>query len=279
MNTHKHSDHKLDMRTFNLVSTLLTIINTNDESNSDVFLARVLLENLDRLNEISIYDLAEECYVSRSSLQRFIKHIGFDSYANLKATIEQVLEHNKRFTRYALVEDFESQYRKQTAEMMESIEKLANSVHMDYFIDLLHNAKRVVFCYAAFSTLAPVAFQEAMISNGKLVRCVTNSSSSIDFLNSLDEYDLLVTLSVTGNYAYVSLNDIEKVKAFKVLFTMNHLSKFADYYDRIIYLSDNDESYDYIRDSIRDAFTIQGFNYLFDLLLHKYLIKYGESTK
>lgn len=277
MKKNDSNDHKLDMRTFNLVSTLLTIINTNDESDSDVFLARVLLENIDHLNETSIYDLAEECYVSRSSLQRFIKQIGFDSFANLKATIPQVLDHNQRFKRYALVDDFSSKYRQQTNEMMDSIEKLANSVHMDYFVDLIHNAKRVVFCYAAFSTLAPVAFQEAMISSGKVIRCMTNSSKSIEFLNSLDEYDLVVTLSVTGNYALATYKDIQNIKAFKVLFTLNHLEKFKSCYDRIIYLSDREESYDHIRDAVRDAFTIQGFNYLFDLILNKYLLKYGEK--
>jgi len=277
MKTHSNADHKLDMRTFNLVSTLLAIVNTNDDSDSDVFLARALLENFDCLNEMSIYDLADECFVSRSSLQRFIKQIGFDSFANLKASIAQVKEHNQRFSRYASVENFSLSYHKQMEDMMSSIEDLANSVHMDYFVDLIHNAKRVVICYAAFSTIAPVQFQEAMISNGKVIRCMTNSSKSIDFLNSLDECDLLITLSVTGNYAYATLKDVENVKAFKVLFTMNHLQKFQNYYDRIIYLSNNEESYDYIRDAVRDAYTIQGFSYLFDLILNKYLIKYDSK--
>ncbi|MCF0110694.1 MAG: MurR/RpiR family transcriptional regulator [Erysipelotrichaceae bacterium] len=266
-----------DLRTYNLVSTLLSIVNSNDDNDSNVILANYILSNIDRLEATSIYDLADECFVSRSSVQRFIKYIGFDSFSNLKAKLSEAMNHNHRYQRYCNTTDFVQQYHRQTEEMTKSIEKLANTEHMEYFIDLLHNRKRVVFNFAEASTVAPIAFQEAMIGNGKIIRCITNSSRSTELLEQLDEFDMLVTLSTTGNYALATLNDINRCKAFKVLFTLNHLDKFKNVYDRIIYLSEKEESFDYIREGKRDAYTIQGFNYLFDLLLFKYLQKYPNE--
>ncbi len=207
-----------DLRSFDLISTLLSIINTNDEDESYVYLARVLLANIDKLDKMSIYDLAEECAVSRSSLQRFFKYIGFDSYANLKSKIPEAVTHNLRFERFYQDENFNQTYHQQLQEMMDDIDTLANSVHMDYFIDLIHNANTVVFCYHESSTIAPIAFQEAMVPFKKNVRCITNSSKSLEILDNLGEFDLLVTLSVTGNYALVSMNELENVKAFQCFF-------------------------------------------------------------
>ena len=82
---------------FNLLTSLLSHLNRNDENDTDFVIARYFLTHLRQLKDISIYKIAEECFVSRSSIQRFIKNIGYDSYTQLKGSLDEVITHEDSF--------------------------------------------------------------------------------------------------------------------------------------------------------------------------------------
>ena len=65
---------------FNLLTTLLAILNTNNTEDTNFHIAKYILEHFQNLDQLSIYTVADECFVSRSSVQRFIKTIGYDSF-------------------------------------------------------------------------------------------------------------------------------------------------------------------------------------------------------
>ena len=155
-------------------------------------------------------------------------------------------------------------------------DKFYNSEHIGYFVDLLHISDKIVFSIAEGSSVAPFDFQEALVSLHKNVRVITNSTKNMELLLSLKETDTLITLSMTGNYALATLNEIEKSKANKVLITLNHSTIFNEVYDKVIHFSDNNSSRDYIQDGVRNAYTIYGFSYLFDLILNRYFEKYNN---
>ena len=69
---------------FNLLTMLLSIPNKNDEDDTSFIIANYILNNLKNIEKTSIYKLAEDCYLSRSSVQRFIKDIGYDNYTQMK---------------------------------------------------------------------------------------------------------------------------------------------------------------------------------------------------
>ena len=265
-----------DLQTFNLVSTLISIVNKNNDTNMDFILAVYFLKHLEDLETISIYEIAEACYTSRSSVQRFIKDIGFESYNKLKSKIQEVLRHNRRYLNFYRENNFREFYRKNINDMMDNFDKFYNSEHIDYFVDLLHISDKIVFSIAEGSSVAPFDFQEALVSLHKNVRVITNSTKNRELLLSLKETDTLITLSMTGNYALATLNEIEKSKANKVLITLNHSTIFNEVYDKVIHFTDDNSSKDYIQDGVRNAYTIYGFSYLFDLILNRYFEKYNS---
>ena len=77
----EHNNKIITLQTFNLLSSLLSILNTNDELDTDFVIAKYFLNNLNHLKDISIYKVADECFVSRSSVQRFIKNKLFHNIA------------------------------------------------------------------------------------------------------------------------------------------------------------------------------------------------------
>lgn len=270
---------ELDIKTFNLISTLLNLINDNEEDDINTYLAKYFLNNLENLQEKSIYDIADECYTSRSTVQRFIKSIGYDSFNNIKSKTDLCISHNHRYGKYYTRKNFRTSYLDELKDMMDSIDKIVDSSTISYFIDLIHISNTVVFNYADSSTVAPLDFQEAMLCFKKNIRCVTNGSHSIDLLKSLDENDTIITLSVTGNYALASLSDIEKTKANKVLITLNKSDEFKNVYDKIIYLNQHSASVNFIQSGTKNAYTIYGLTYFLDLMLNKYYEKYYDERK
>ena len=265
-----------DLQTFNLISTLISIINQNNDEDTNSILASFFLNHLEELDTLSVYDIADKCYTSRSSVQRFIKDIGFDSYNNLKNKVHESLRHNRRYHDFYKTPNFKEAYQNNINKMFEDFDAFYESEHLDYFVNLIHISKRVVFSIAEGSSVAPFDFQEALVSLNKTARVITNGTKSTNLLESLTEDDLLITLSMTGNYALATLNDIKNVKANKVLITLNHSNIFNEVYDKTIYFTNNDSSRDYIQDGLRNVYTIYGFNYFFDLVLNRYFEKYSD---
>ena len=75
---------------FNLVIILLSTINSEPKDSNNYKIAKYLLENLHTLEDLSISDLANNCFVSNSSISRFCKEIGLDNYNTLKSQIIKI---------------------------------------------------------------------------------------------------------------------------------------------------------------------------------------------
>ncbi|MBQ3295008.1 MAG: hypothetical protein IJI83_06500 [Oscillospiraceae bacterium] len=58
------------------------------------------LSHINTIENTSIYTIADECFVSRSSVQRFIKNIGYDSYTLLKNYLKDVISHENALIYY-----------------------------------------------------------------------------------------------------------------------------------------------------------------------------------
>ena len=73
------------MRRFNLTFyDLINIVNDATEQNSDVIIAKALVENRYNLDDLSLDQLSEKYFLSQASISRFIKKSGFKNYAQFK---------------------------------------------------------------------------------------------------------------------------------------------------------------------------------------------------
>lgn len=264
------------IKTFSLTSTLLDIINSNEDGKTDVVLAKYLIDHIYELQEKSVYDIADETFTSRSSVQRFFKRIGFDSYSKVKLSLLESIMHGKRYFRFYKQENFVENYNKDLVSMIHEMSEFSESEQLDHFVDLIHSSRTVILNFSEGSTSAPYEFQEALINLNKYIRIVTNSTINKDFLSSLTYEDTFITLSMSGNYAIATLNEVAQIQTNKVLISLNNSKLLSDTYDKIITFSHNNLTYDYIQNGMRNAYTIYGFSYLFDLVLYKYFTKYSD---
>lgn len=272
-------DENFGLRKFNLLSSLLSIVNDNNEEDAYFVLSKYLLEHFNELDDISIYNLSDSCFISRSSIQRFIKHIGYNSFNELKQNAHSTIHHNKAYIDYADRSDFNQHFITSMNEMLLDVGEMIIKQNLSDFVQQIHNSKQVIILTADISSSSAKQFQQGMATIGKIIRLVTDSTSNLNSLKKLTPDDLLITVSITGNFAFAILNDIENIFAQKVLITLNHSDKLIAIFDKIFYLSQKFESYDYITNGLQNVYTRHGSEYFFDVLFNLYIQKYVKNNK
>lgn len=69
---------------FNLIIILLSTLNDEPKGSNNYKIAKYMIENMRDLEEYSLTDLAQACYVSNSSISRFCRDIGLKDFNALK---------------------------------------------------------------------------------------------------------------------------------------------------------------------------------------------------
>lgn len=200
---------------FNLLSSLLTILNRNDEGSSESNLSRYMLEHLHELDHLSIYKIAEDCYLSRSSVQRFIRTLGYDSFTSLKAALPETERHQRAFIDYADHTDYATYLASELNAMASDINETCVECGLEPFALRIHEADEVIILTAEDSSSAARTFQQAMLSIGKLIRLMTSSAISLSPLFRLSDDALLIVCSTTGNYAIAVDRELHDIDAEK----------------------------------------------------------------
>ena len=261
---------------FNLLSSLLFVLNHNDKDDTDFIIAWYLITHLRKIKDISIYKIAEECYVSRSSIQRFIKNIGYESYTQLKENADEVVTHEFGFIDYTDHAEYQQYLAKSITDMINDVIRATKSKRYQSLIDTFMNSENIVILTAEDSSHACRVFQQQALTVKKLVRIVTSASNTLSILESMQPDDLLIVCSVTGNFALAINSQIKEIKARKCLVTMNTTSQFEGVYDLIYYMSSlyRFNTHDFV--SNRNVYNYYGLNLFFDLFYHDCYLKYCQ---
>ena len=264
---------------FNILTSLLSIMNQNDESNVDCVLAKYLLEHLDEIPRLSIYDLADACYVSRSSIHRFVRSCGYESFREFKKASVDADMHRRRFIQYTDFTDYPVHLKYQTMQMMEDVTRIADSEEMSRTIEAIHDSKEVVFLVADDSSSPVRVFQQQMTAVNKIVRVLTSSNTNLSMIDSLTDRDLLVVCSISGNFAIMINDDVRDLATKKILLTTNRTTLFSSSYDTIFYLSSYRFSASSNLIASQNIYTAYSLSYFLDLLFHFYYEKYQFELK
>ncbi len=275
-----NKDRKYNAIRFNPRTSFLAVLNSNDESDINVVLAKFFLENFHRIADMSIYQVAEECYTSRSSVQRFIKSIGYETFTALKETTAEVLSHQASYHTYVDHTDYPEYLMHSVTSMMADINAMAEKQRLSRLAETIHDSANVFIISAEDSSSSARIFQQQMLSMNRLVRIVTSSAhTNPDVINTLDEHDCVITCSASGNYALTINEEMQAVKAHKTLVTLNRTTLFEPTYDYIFYLSGEYLPSNRTLTTIRNVYTRYGMSYFFDLLFHYYYARYQNEVR
>lgn len=77
------------------IETLINYYNKTSEKDMYHQVVEHILRNIHKVDKISIYDLADLCYSSPSTISRLVKRLEFDNYADFKSKISYALQNYK----------------------------------------------------------------------------------------------------------------------------------------------------------------------------------------
>ncbi len=264
---------------FNLLTLLLSILNKNDEDDTGFIIARYFLENLNSISKTSIYKVAEDCYVSRSSVQRFVKDIGYENYTQLKQSLHEVILHEQALLDYTDHTGYTEFILDSINEMTNDIAKTTKTVGFRKLLDKFAQARSVVLLVAEDSASACRLLQQQILATGRLIRIVTSAVSNISLLNSLGRDDLLIVCSVSGNFALAVNSQLKDVNATKCLLTLNRTTSFLGTYSFIYYIGEKMRPSSSTIKMLKNVYTSYGLTFFFDLFYHAYYRTYAARDE
>ncbi len=137
------------------MNAYIALINfLNSSSPTDIYfkVAQNILQNLDRIKNASIHEVADLCYVSAPTISRFCKKLEYDSYGSFKSELSQAVSNYNYNNRYVSVDTKLNHEDNETASFLYQIsqysEALKNSISKEYIREInecIHNHKRVGF--------------------------------------------------------------------------------------------------------------------------------------
>ena len=258
-----------ELKGFSLFNTLLQIFNQSPASSTAGIISKYFMEHFYELDNLNIYDVARECFTSRSGIRRFVQSVGFDNFSSVKEDVWEWYLRKKYFTDYVDHDDFRNYLTAELSEMFSNINQQIDDETLDQLAARLRASEQPLLLASDYSAMAVREFQQSMLVLNKLV---TDSDGDLSVLNALTPHDVIIVISASGNFA----QSIEKTirpgtKGHKVIVTLNPSFEASEVFDSCICLSHSE----YHR--VRTAYSEYGIRYFFDLLYNRYFVRYGKN--
>lgn len=198
-----------DLKTIHLIQRLTERLNSEVFEMSYTLIANYLLRNHKTINNITIDDICNEAFVSKSTVRRFCNNIGYKNFTELK---DAYLKINL---------DNENSY----FDFKEDIPQIINSV---FQIDtkIIHNiikeikTNNYIFILFPYHFYAPLYdFQRQMIFKGKMINLMPNIDlhfeDTKDYLNNA----VLIIVDFDNTYAHTLIPYLNQLNTVNVVLT------------------------------------------------------------
>ena len=154
-----------------------------------------MLKNIRAVSSMNIYEIAEMCYTSPTTISRLVKKLNFKSFAYFQKSLVDSLEQYEHYNRHLPLDEM---HRDSDHVMLlldtveEMIKDFRSKYHDDDFTEvarILHESNHVVL----FSTgLNPESsLQSDLVMSG--ITCdILDEMASLDVMNELDEHSVVI---------------------------------------------------------------------------------------
>lgn len=205
---------------FNLIIILLSTLNDEPKGSNNYKIAKYMIENMRDLEECSLTNLAQACYVSNSSISRFCRDIGLKDFNALKNQIAKFSVEAARLKRKFDYEKYES------SSMVQSYVKNVIS-NLNYFLenDIEKQINTLVQEISSYQKIAAFGYMQSesvacnlqfdLQTSGKLIFSCFNIKDQADYITDADENNLIIIFSESGTILIVFFQEPSHSKVTK----------------------------------------------------------------
>ena len=122
-----------------ILNSLTELINSHYDSNNHA-IASYLVKNISHLDQITVNEIMDNAYVSRSAVRRFCEKLGYSSLENLKTSFSKIIFPSD--IRHRTKEDYQTNNVKLTnliKNMLDDINSVFGVTELNQIVDKIHN--------------------------------------------------------------------------------------------------------------------------------------------
>ena len=189
---------------FNLIIILLSTLNDEAKGSNNYKIAKFMIENMRDLEDYSLTDLAQACYVSNSSISRFCRDIGLKNFSELKNQIAKFSVESANLKRkFDYEESDSSMFNSYVKNVISNLNYfLENNIEkqIDTLVQEIRSYQKVAaFGYMQSESIA-CNLQFDLQTSGKLIFSCFNTKDQADYIADADENNLIIIFSKSGTY-------------------------------------------------------------------------------
>lgn len=199
-----------------------------DELNqNDFYIWQYILRHGRKVQEMSVYELSEQCNISHTSIVRFAKKLGLSGYAELKLCLKWDARRKKVFDR------------NKVSMVLNEYHDVMNDMFLkdvDEILETIYQTKRVhIYATGEAQHLVAQEMKREFIQGGKMM-FVVDGTAEIDFLLRQEEKDMFFIIisqlgeNETENMIADKLHDFGIKSLGIALNSRSQLSQCTDYY-------------------------------------------------
>lgn len=229
-----------------LRGSLSAILNQEKKDSTYYRIAHYLAENAYHLKRISVQDISKNCFVSKSTVSRFCRDIGYEDYYELNHDMYQLVETRfNKFQRYNQdsFEERQANYYKDLTSGIEYAKKYIRQEDVEYLSSMLFAYQNIGILGSLHSHAVSEYFQHDLGLFSKVISAPLLPENQQDFIRQSGSDTLIIVVSCRGNYFSQLISKIkleEECNPRCILITDNPKMKNSNLYEKIIYIPCNE---------------------------------------
>ena len=263
-----------------ILYNLLTYINASYSQDMYYTICYQVLNNIEKIPDISINELADLCYTSPATISRFCKALKCDNFADFKKEVQDGLRqasHEIKMEPEDLVAIHQNPQKcvdlvyELTIDSLIESKKYIDIHEIDRLCDIIYDSKKLHFFVFQFNKILASDIQFKLVKLGKFSYAFADRGDDSQRIELLDEDSVAIVLSVRARVHPIGdlITSIKNRGAKVILVTLNPDSEVIKQADKTFIVHGKES--DFTESSISGTTVLKTF---FDVLYVRYGLLY-----
>lgn len=231
-------------------ANFLHYLNTHDLDDSYSRIILNILKGRKKVKDLSINELAKQCFVSNATISRFVKHFNYENFSDLKREFsligtvspEFIFRTNNVMFSNILNEpqNFISNYKKRIIDSLDDVEQCLDMKQIDHFLSHVYENDPVYLFGSESSYGILKEIQGGLFISGKVILSGEKNEDFFRIAKRLNQQSTVIIASSFGNFLAENQNLVNLIidsKATTFFLTQHTENMLTSSFDHTIFVT------------------------------------------
>lgn len=191
-------------------------------------IAEYILEDPERIKNLTTYEIAKNCDTSQASIVRFSKKLGFSGFPDFKLSLSQDIGNRKAESHVNIMHEelkstdsFEIIGKKVATENTRAVNntyEITDFKELEKAVQAINSARKIMLAGVGFSGIVARDLYFKLMELGKVASFENDSHMQLSYLSTMNENDILFVISHSGKTLELfNLAKVAKNKGIKII--------------------------------------------------------------